>query len=481
MEGRVKGGFMSTLDIGGLILVFAAILYIGVRSTNKVKNSDDYLLAGKSLNKIQAGFSLAATDLGGSGLIGASAYCYTVGISGAWWNLCAVPAFILLGIFLIKRLRPLAIATGPEFLERRYDRKARVIASVMQLCAIVAGLSAQFLVGAVALNVLADIPINIGLFISVGVVILYTMGGGLIAVVNTDIFQFVLLVGSVIFAVPLAFSKAGGVGNVVASLPAEFFSMGELGFWTPVSWICLCLFLYTTQQTYLQRVFASKDTSTAVFAYVFTGFIYIFYGLAVGLVGVVMASLMPGVADANTVYALMIKNVMPPGVAGIVLGGVFAASMSTADSYLMAGTSLFINDLYGPLVGENKDDTRMLWMSRVMTFVICMGSLIIASYIQNLINIVYLAGLFYSTSVFFPIILGVFWKRATSTGAFAGIIASLLVGFTVEYVLTDITSGFLSLPSNILSALAGLSVMVIVSYMSKAPSQEALEFLESGA
>ncbi|MCH4887890.1 sodium:solute symporter family protein [Acidaminobacter sp. JC074] len=470
---------MSTLDIGGLILVFVAILYIGVKSTSKVKNSDDYLLAGKSLNKVQAGFSLAATDLGGSGLIGASAYCYTVGISGSWWNLCAVPAFILLGIFLIRRLRPLAIATGPEFLEKRYDKKSRIIASVMQICAIVAGLSAQFLVGAVALNVLMDVPMQVGLIISVAVVILYTMGGGLIAVVNTDIFQFIILVGSVIVAVPLALVKAGGLDTVVASLPAEYFSMGELGFWTPVSWICLCLFLYTTQQTYLQRVFAAKDTSTAVFAYVFTGVIYIFYGLAVGFIGVIMASMMPGIVDANTVYAVMIESVMPPGLAGVVLGGVFAASMSTADSYLMAGTSLFINDIYTPLFGKDKEDKQMLLHSRILTVVICLGSLILANFVQNLIDMVYLAGLFYSTSVFFPIILGVFWKRTNATGAFSGIIASLIVGFSVEYIFADVTTGILSLPSNILSALSGLIVMVLVSLMTKKPAEEKVKFLEA--
>ena len=267
---------MNLLDILGLVVVFLSILYIGVRSTKKVSNTEDYLLAGKSLNKIQAGFSLAATDLGGSGLIGASAYCYVIGISGAWWNLCAVPAFIFLGILLIRRLRPLAIATGPEFLEKRYDRKSRLIASIMQICAIIAGLSAQFLVGAVALNVLVGVPKGVGLAISVVVVILYTMGGGLVAVVNTDVFQFVLLVGSVMISIPLALMKVGGIGQVIASVPSEFFSMSELGFWTPVSWICLCLFMYTTQQTYLQRVFASKDTSTAVFSYVFTGVIYIF-------------------------------------------------------------------------------------------------------------------------------------------------------------------------------------------------------------
>ena len=189
---------------------------------------------------------------------------------------------------------------------------------------------------------------------------------------------------------------------------------------------------------------------------------------------------MPGISDSNTVYALMIKDVMPPGVAGLVLGGVFAASMSTADSYLMAGTSLFINDIYRPISGGLKSDRQVLKMSRFMTSAICFGSLIIATYIDSLIDIVYLGGLFYSTSVFFPMILGVFWKRANAVGAFAGILASLVVGLSAEFLLTDMTSGLLSLPSNILSALSGLVVMILISLMTKAPEKEKIEFIDYG-
>ncbi len=469
---------MHILDILGVGIIFVAVIYIGYYSTKKVDSSEDFLLAGRNLGKIQAGFSMAASDLGGSGLIGASAYCYSIGLSGAWWNWCATPAFIVLGIWLVSKLRPLAICTGPEFLEKRYNKESRVIASVMQICSVVAALSAQFLVGAVALNVLAGIPKSVGLAISVGLVILYTMGGGLIAVVNTDVFQFIILVGSVLVSVPLAMAKAGGLGAIKEALPPEFFSIGELGAWVPISWILMCFFMYSTQQAFLQRIFASKDVKTAKFAYVFAGATYGLYGLAVGLIGITMAVLIPGLEDSNTVFAMMVKTVLPPGIAGIVLGGIFAASMSTADSFLMAGTTLFINDIYKTFINKNASDTRVLWMSRAVTFVICVGGVVMASLMNNLINIIYLGGLFYSTSVFFPLVLGVFWKRANGKGALACILISLAVGLFAEFVLKGKATGFLGLPSNILAAIAGLVTIVVVSWVTKKPSKEKISFIE---
>ncbi|MCT4563226.1 MAG: sodium:solute symporter family protein [Maledivibacter sp.] len=468
---------MNILDILGIILVFATVAYIGYRSSKSIKNSEDFLIAGRSLGKMQAGLSMAASDLGGSGLIGAAAYCYTVGIAGAWWNWCAAPAFIILGLFFVQRLRPLAVSTGPEFLERRYDKKSRLISSVMQICSGAASLSAQFVVAAVALNVIAGIDQNLALGLSVIFVLLYTMGGGLIAVVNTDVFQFFILVGSILVALPLALNNVGGFGELINSVPEEFFNIGAIGYWTPISWILMCFFTYSTSQAFLQRVFASKDTSTAKFAYVFTGITYIFYGAAVGLIGIVVSVMMPGLADTNAAYPLLIKEILPEGLVGIALGGIFAATMSTSDSKLMSITHLFVNDIYKPYINKDADDKSILRMSRIVTLACCVLAVGFALLFKDLIKIVYIAGLFYSTAVFFPMILGTFWKRGNAQGAFAGIISAIVVGSISEFFLKGNFSGILGLPSNITGSLSGLIIFVIVSLATPKPSEEKIAFI----
>lgn len=469
---------MNILDILGVLVVFLAVAYIGYRSSKKIENSEDYLLASRSLGKMQAGLSLAASDLGGSGLIGAVAYCYAVGIAGAWWNWCAAPAFIILGLIFVQKMRPLAISTGPEFLERRYDKKSRLIASVMQICSGAASLSAQFVVAAVALNVIAGINQNLALALSVIFVLLYTVGGGLLAVVNTDVFQFFVLIGSIVIALPLALQNVGGWNELVSVVPAEFFNIGSIGYWTPISWIVMCFFTYTTSQAFIQRIFASKDTSTAKFAYVFTGVTYIFYGAAVGLIGIIMSVMMPGLVDTNAAYPLLIKEVLPSGLAGIALGGIFAATMSTSDSKLMALTHLFVNDIYKPYFNKNADDKNILRVSRIVTLVCCLIAVVFALVFKDLIRIIYVAGLFYSTAVFFPMILGTFWKRGNAQGAFAGIVVAIVVGAISEFVLKGNATGILGLPSNILGSLSGLIVFVVVSLATPKPLDKNIDFIK---
>lgn len=465
---------MSRLDWLALLLVFGGLLFVGYTSARKIKETDDFLLAGRNLNKIQAAFSVAASDFGGSGLVGATALCYQIGLSGAWWNWCAAPAFLILGIFLVKRLRPLAAATAPEFLEMRYDKKTRTLATAMQISAIIPMLSAQFLVGAVALNTLFGVSMTWGLVISVALVLSYTAVGGLMSVANTDVFNFIILVGSVIIAVPLMIAKAGGVAVIMAQVPESFFSIGELGALKPISWIFMSLFMYGTQQAYLQRVFASKDVSTATFSYVFTSGAYLIYGFMVAMIGITMSVLMPGLEDPNTAYAMMIKTVMPMGLAGLGLGGIFAASLSSADSVLLAGTTLFVNDIYKTFINKDADDKKMLWVSRIATLIICVGGVVVANLMQNLIQIVYVAGLFYSAAVFFPIIIGVYWKRANATGAFFAIIASFFVGVLSEYVFPASVKSFLVLPSNMLAAFFGVVTLIVVSLVTPRPPMEKL-------
>lgn len=346
---------MNIADILGVAAIFVIIGYVGYRSSREVQCVDDFTLAGSRLGRIQAGFSMAATEFGGSSLIGAMAYCYTIGIAGAWWDWAAVPALVLLGVFFAGKIKLPRMVTVTEFFERRYNRPTRTLATIMHLLAIVTQLSTQFMVGAVALNGVLSVPKTLGLLLSVTFVVLYTMGGGLIAVVNTDVVQFIIIVASIAVALPIALSHTGGLAGLSAALPDGFLSFGNIDAATVISWCLFCFFTYATNQHYIQRVLAAKDAATARFAFVFTGASYFVYGLAVALLGVCIVVLLPGISDPNMGYALLIESYMPAGVAGLILGGIFAASMSTADSMLLAASTLFVNDIYNPFFRRRKD------------------------------------------------------------------------------------------------------------------------------
>lgn len=466
---------MKIADLLGVALIFALIGYVGWRSSRQVQCVEDFTLAGSQLGRLQAGFSMAATEFGGSSLVGAMAFCYTIGIAGAWWDWSAVPALVLLGIFFAGKIKIPQMVTVTEFLERRYNRATRTFATVMHLLAIVTQLSTQFMVGAVALHGVLGIPQKVGLVITVVFVLLYTMGGGLIAVVNTDVVQFVIIVLSIAVALPVSLYHAGGFSGLAAALSPEFLSFGNIDGSTVLSWCLFCFFTYATNQHYIQRVFASKDQATARFAFVFTGVSYFLYGLAVAVLGVCIVVLLPGLEDANLGYALLIKTYMPSGVAGLILGGIFAASMSTADSMLLAASTLFVNDLYGPFFQKDKaSEEGALRTIRIVTLVICVLSLAVSMLMRNIINVMYLGGLFYSTVVFFPLVIGLFWKRATAPAALISMVCAAAVGLFSEFFLAGKAGGLLGVPSNVAAASVSLLLFVAISLLtSKQPDQSA--------
>ena len=454
---------MNWLDIFGLLLIFVAIAVIGVLSTKKVHSSQEFILANRELNRLQAALSLAASDIGGSSIVGATAFIYVVGISGSLWNLVAAPAFLLLGFLVTKKLRNLNITTVPEFLGTRYRPRIRTYAAILHIAGLSTMLSAQFIVSATAIHAILGLPQNIAYLISVVVVLFYTVGGGLIAVVNTDILQFFIIMLAMIVLIPASLMQGGGWSAIAAKLPEGFLSFGELGFWTPFSWMLLALFVYGTNQNYLQRVFAAKDGSTASFAFKFTGAVYVLYGLIVGVLGLCIHVLLPGLEDPNMGFALLVKTILPPGLVGLVLGGIFAATMSTADSMLIGASSLFVNDIYLPYFAKNQSEKHMLGVSRVVTLLVALAGMFISRLFDNLIDIMYLAGLLYSAVIFFPLILGALSKRISARTAETAILTAFAVGLLSEFYLSSHYTGFLGLPSNILAALSSVLILVVGS------------------
>ena len=471
---------MHILDLLGILVIFGALVFVGYRSYKEVENVKDFTLAGQRLGRIRIGFSQAATEFGGSSLVGAMAFCYTVGIAGAWWDWSAVPALVLLGIFFVGRIRLPNMVTITDFFERRYSRPTRTLASVMHILAITAQLCTQFTVGAVALNGVLGIPKTAGIALSVVFVLLYTMAGGLIADVNADVVQFVVIILSLAVSVPVSLYNVGGFAGLAQALPPEFLRFGNIDGATVLSWCLFCFFTYATNQHYIQRVFASKDRATARFSFLFTGGAYFIYGLAVAILGVCIVVLMPGLEDPNMGYSLLIKNYMPAGLAGITLGGIFAASISTADSMLLAASTLFFNDIYQPILkkGRPAGERESLRTIRIVTVVICLLSVGVAMYMDNIIDIMYLGGLFYSTAVFFPLVIGLFWKRATAPAALISMAAAVVVGLVSEFFLVGRAPGLLgAIPSNVMAASTSLVLFGVISLLTPPPAPEKLEFL----
>lgn len=266
------------LDAAVLLVFLAVLLAIGRWASTRVRSSLDYHLCGRRLGRLPVALSLAATEFNGSGLVGGAGLAYSIGAAGAFWNLSAVPAWIVLGFTVAVAFRRLKLYTMPELLGERYGNAARRLASLTQLTSGVIFLAVQILVSTLTLSTLLDVPRPLAAVAVTAVFVVYTFAGGLLAVVWTDVVCYFVLMAAVVAGFPLALYDAGGFAGLRQALPADAFDLGRLGVMEPLAWVALCFYSYATDQAYLQRVFASGKAEVARFAYAYTGLNYLVFG-----------------------------------------------------------------------------------------------------------------------------------------------------------------------------------------------------------
>ncbi len=455
---------MKLLDFIVLIIVILIILIVGYYSRQKENTSAEFLLAGKNINKIQAGFSMAATDFGGSGLVAAVGYCYVIGLSGIWWNLAAVPAFLLVGLILAKKINKMNSSTVPEYLGKRYSPSVKYVATTMHILTNIASLSVQYTIACATLYTISGINMTLSLIICVLLVVLLT-SGGLRTVVNTDSALFVIIVCAILLALPVLINASGGFSSIRNSLPASFFHLDGLGFWTPLSWTMLCLLNYSTNQNYIQRMVAAKNAGTARFGALFTAGFYLVISISLGIIGICAHILLPGISDTNTVFPEILKSFFPTGFVGLGVAGVFAATISTGTSILHSTATLIINDMWLPLQKNVVSETKKIQMSRIIIIGITIFSTGISLFNNNIIHVLYISGLFYSVSVFLPIILGMRNSSITSSAALFSILGTVISSLFWEYIFRHWHPTLEQIPSNLVGLIISFILLELISHI----------------
>lgn len=447
------------------IIIFAAyiglVLGIGRYWSKRINSTEDFHLCGRQLGRLPASLSLAATEFSGSGLIGGAGLVYAIGLSGIFWNYAAIPAYILLGILIAPRLRRMRLTTIPEYIGMKFGVSTQRLTAVLEIIEAVAFVAVQILVSALLLSALFNLSVAQASIIVTAAFAIYTMMGGLWAVVWTDALQYVVLMAGIILAVVLALNAVGGIDGLHASLPKEHFSFTQLGLWTPLAWGALALYSYGVDQAYMQRALAAKDAETARFAYLFTGCNYVVFGGCVALLGLAAAALLPGLENENQALPELVAQVLPEGVRALIMTAIIAATMSTSSSFLAAASSLAVQDLYEPIFGEGASDKKKIFHSRVITAVFAAMSLGISLVFPGVVSLVVFATLVAPAAIFIPFILSIFWDKTPAHAGFWAILVSAVAGCSSQIFWYEQVGGW---PGSIhplfVAPLAALAVMI---------------------
>lgn len=475
---------MNYTELIVFIAYFVFMLGIGLFFflKSKAASDKDYFLGGRKMGAWVSALSAGASDMSAWVLMGLPASIYAAGMGQTWIAIGLGLGYALSWIFEAPRLRRFSIAandsiTIPQYLTNRFLSKSKslqVLCAGIFLVAYTVYAASSIKACGTLFHTVMDIDANIAMYGAAVIIVLYTFLGGFSAVCWTDFFQGLLMLAALmvapIFALALI-NSGGGAANV--TLPSGYFNF-------VTSWQDIVSGLgwglgYFGMPHIIIRFMSLKSEKelkkSSVIGISWTTLILIMSVVA----GVAGRLFLGEVSDSSTVFITMVRKIFPALLSGILLSAILSAAMSTADSQLLASASAFASDVYKPLIRKKASDKEMLWASRLVVAAIAVVAVIIAANpnsgtIMGLVENAW--GVF--GAAFGPVImLSLFWKRFTFSGAVAGIATGAVVdiGWLVLLKSTgvyEIIPGFF----------AGLIAAVVVSLLSKEPEKDVQELFD---
>ena len=464
-----------------LLFMIGIGVYFFVR--NKNAGEKGYFLGGRAMGPWVSALSAGASDMSAWVLMGLPASIYAMGLGQIWIAVGLAIGYALSWIYEAPRLRRFSIVandsiTIPQYLTNRFLSKSKavqVICAVIFLVAYTIYAASSIKACGTLFNTVIGINANTAMYVAGVIIIAYTFLGGFSAVCWTDFFQGLLMLGALLVAPLFAVFMLDTAGvSSAAAIAAE-----TPHFWNPVaSWQDIVSGLgwgigYFGMPHIIIRFMSLESQrslkKSAKIGITWTTLILIFAAI-VGVVGRMFLGLDEEITANSIVFLTMVRKIFPGVISGLLLSAILAAAMSTADSQLLAAASAFASDVYKPIIRKNQaTDKEMLWAGRYVVLAIAVIAVVIASNpnagsIMSLVSNAW--GVF--GAAFGPVImLSLFWKRFTFSGAVAGIVVGAVVDILWLAFLSS-TGVYEIIPGAVL----GLVAAVVVSKLSKEPGAE---------
>lgn len=471
---------MFNLESIVFVVYLAFMLGIGVYFFVKSKDGGekDYFLGGRQMGPWVSALSAGASDMSAWVLMGLPASIYAFGIGQAWVAIGLAIGYAVSWTVEAPRLRRFTIVandaiTVPQYLTNRFMSKSKalqIICAIIFLVAYTIYAASSMKACGTLFHTVIGIDATLAMYLAAAIIVGYTFLGGFSAVCWTDFFQGMLMLAALLIApiFALIVIKGGGAAESVADLPANYWNL--FSSWKDiVSGLGWGLGYFGMPHIIVRfmSVRSDKDLKKSAKIGITWNVLIVIFSVAAGCIGHL---LLGEISDSSTVFIQMVRMLFPALISGVLLSAILAASMSTADSQLLASASAFASDVYKPVLRKGKaSDKEMLWAGRFVVLAISVIAVLIASNpnsgtIMGLVENAW--GLF--GAAFGPaIMLSLFWKRFNFEGAIAGIVTGAVVD--VLWLLCLSSTGIYEI---IPGTIAGLIAAIIVSRCTKAPSEE---------
>lgn len=438
---------ITTVDWIVVAGYFAAVFGIAFWAIRRERSGDessaDYFLAGRNAGWFVVGASLFASNIGSEHLVGLAGAGASGGLALGQFELQASLILLLLGWVFVPFYIRSGVFTMPEFLERRYSPAARwYLSSVSVVGYVLTKISVTIYAGGVVFESLMGLNFWTGALIVVIVTGIYTVLGGLRAVLYTDVMQAVVLIAGAVLVTIIGLVRLGGWDVMVETAGPGFFNM-----WKPIShpdfpWTgiafgapIIAIWYWCTDQFIVQRTLSARGIDDARRGTIFAGFLKqlpLFIFVIPGVIAYCLAQQNQiNLESADQALPTLVAALLPVGVKGLVVAGLIAALMSSLSSVFNSCSTLITFDIYKKL-RPSTSDARLVVVGQISTIVLVLLGILWIPIMQNISGTLYQylqsVQAYISPPIAAVFLLGLFWKRINAAGAIAALVTGFVLG-----------------------------------------------------
>lgn len=462
-----------------LLTIFAYLFFlffIGLRLTRRLRSKEDFLVAGRTLTAPVLVGTLLATWIGSGDIFSVSDLSYNhgysslIGSSGGWLG-------IIIVFFIAGRVRSFGQFTVPDILEARYNKWARILATITTIIAYVTIVSYQFRGGGWVLNIISEgkISIRTGIIIVAIFVITYTLLAGMISVAYLDVFNGLIMISGICLALPFLIHHVGGIEYITANVtPRRDPILGNMTWIQAMGYFVPTLLLALGNGNMYQRFFSAKNEKEAKKSVIGWALGVIILGVTLQSLAVVGSSYFKGLEakEAGKIILLVAHKGVPIAVGCALIAAIVAIIISTANSFLLVPATNIIRDIYQRFINPNLEDKRMILYSRLSVIFLGFISYSLISFFPRILDAAYAAYTVYGAGITPALVSVFFWKRATTSGGVLSILGGMAT--TVIWEIINKIQGHppLGLPAIYPALICSLFLLIGVSLLSPRPAPE---------
>lgn len=406
-----------------IVIFFLGVIAIGTVNTFRVRTPDSFFVADRNSGSLSTGGSLTATIIGGSSTLGLAGLAFSKGITGAWWLLVgAIGLFCLL--FFVKRIKEHKVYTLPELLGKWYGETVRKAASILIAFAWLGIVGAQVSAAGRLISTFFPGNVSIWILISGSVFILYTLAGGQISVIKTDLAQAVLIVIGILTASLLGLSRVGWLNGLHEKLNLSYFYFPVTTNFTLKDLTVLILVVGTTYligPDMISRIFCSRTVKTSKRGIAVSILIIVPMAFIIAFIGIEAKALFPG-TSGEAAFPLIIREVLPPVLGALTITALLSAFLSSADTTLLTLSAIVSIDIFGIR-------KRKILIYRLTVLISGIFALVIGIFSGGIISSLLLGYSVFSGGLAVPIIAALAGKPLSKPAALASIITGGVAAF----------------------------------------------------